>query len=1277
MSNPVFCRTLAASSLMFIDASVADASFLLANVPAQVKPVVLARDAIALRTITQQLKAQVQATGRPVEAVHLVCHGAPGSLRLGQTHLSRDTLPQYATLLAQWRNYLSPDAELLLYSCQTASTTAGLALLDCLSLLTGAKVAASSTLVGNASLGGDWELDVQTAPMQGMVAFPAVVQEQYAGVFNQLLVTNTNDSGPGSLRQAILDANANANVSSGLQNIALDLQPPGSPRIIYLDTPLPEIITPINLSISFSAPLTLDGQNITEVANGLTISSGGTNISGISVVNFKGYGLEIKNKGRNSISRSAFGFDMTNQIPGGNSQAGIFINNTEQNTINSSIISQNDGVGIIVSGEGAIRNQIIGNNIGIDPFFSQARGNSGTGIRLEAGTNNNTLTENDISGNGGNGLEILGSNTQNNSIAFNNIGVHRKSVQNTTEYKDAGNGKHGILIQNAVENRVTNNLITDNSEHGIYIQSSQPSSNFRFYSISSNTIGKDESKNISSGNKGDGVRLEATSIEVSRNDIIGNQGDGVSVLQGEDNIINANRITQNGGLGINLGSDGITPNDPGDIDTGANGLQNKPVLTSARIEGEKLIVQGELQTKPNQLINLDLYLNTGEDSEEGEAFITLSPRVEIDNTGQAMFESSIRIVDLPLSEGHSITDAHITATATGESGTSEFSQSIAITSGSSSNNLPVVKLVSPETNTSEGGTPSIYRLERDDAQGELNVLFQVSPESTASPEDYSVSAPGLVPLSGGVYSITFAEGQTTVGIAVTAIDDDLIEGTETLTLALRESGSYEFDEGAHFGTVAIADNDSTDETAPNAAPINQLPTSSQSTTQGEDLIFSDETENLIAVYDADTDDELQLVLSIDGGTLTLANTEGLTFSTGDGQDDEELNLTGAQTAINQALDGLRFRPDADFVGQTQLNIVTNDQDSLNPQQDEDSLRFVVFPEAGSELPLVELYDGNWLGTNSPGGQTFKLTLQSQNTGGLNELGMFRVDDAEGTIEGIAPGESGYMAAAMARSRIVMSALSNFSDNLFPGLETTRHLTMEGNSFWGFYLVTGSTTDTIKGMIANGQTPSNLALGLPESGRLRIDESDGSFTLNFDDGLGSLDFDDFKLTLTPTFNLNPVIGNNLQDQNEGELIDLRDYEGFMTATFVNFSEAAYSNELGFYTIDNAAGAIDNLMPGDSGYAAAALARRVNFSTGFDGGKLFAPFMVANGTVSDFLSQNPTNQFHGEVHTYFAFMGANPDKIDHVRLLGDNTFAFEDLLGGGDFDYNDAVIQATFV
>ncbi|MFZ4558115.1 MAG: DUF4114 domain-containing protein, partial [Pseudanabaena sp.] len=75
---------------------------------------------------------------------------------------------------------------------------------------------------------------------------------------------------------------------------------------------------------------------------------------------------------------------------------------------------------------------------------------------------------------------------------------------------------------------------------------------------------------------------------------------------------------------------------------------------------------------------------------------------------------------------------------------------------------------------------------------------------------------------------------------------------------------------------------------------------------------------------------------------------------------------------------------------------------------------------------------------------------------------------------------------------------------------------------------------------------------------------------------------------------------------------------------------------------------------------------------DGGSLFAPFIIANGNVNQVLNSPSASQ----PAVYFSYLGANPDKVDHIRLLGSNAWGFEDLAGGGDRDFNDIVIRANF-
>jgi hypothetical protein len=174
--------------------------------------------------------------------------------------------------------------------------------------------------------------------------------------------------------------------------------------------------------------------------------------------------------------------------------------------------------------------------------------------------------------------------------------------------------------------------------------------------------------------------------------------------------------------------------------------------------------------------------------------------------------------------------------------------------------------------------------------------------------------------------------------------------------------------------------------------------------------------------------------------------------------------------------------------------------------------------------------------------------------------------------------------------------------------------------------------------------------------------------------------------------NIPIGAKSQGLTQGRLIDLSDaaYVGkTLKADIVTKSDASYTNTIGFYVVEDAVlGTIKTstgtiIKPGDANYAAEAIksavsslsANKTDSKTGIDivGGKIYAPVVVAQGTLADFTSKNATNGGDGnQVHAYFNYLGANPDKLDHFRLLGNNTFGVEDLYGTGDRDFNDVVV-----
>ncbi|MGB3636092.1 MAG: DUF4114 domain-containing protein [Rivularia sp. (in: cyanobacteria)] len=108
----------------------------------------------------------------------------------------------------------------------------------------------------------------------------------------------------------------------------------------------------------------------------------------------------------------------------------------------------------------------------------------------------------------------------------------------------------------------------------------------------------------------------------------------------------------------------------------------------------------------------------------------------------------------------------------------------------------------------------------------------------------------------------------------------------------------------------------------------------------------------------------------------------------------------------------------------------------------------------------------------------------------------------------------------------------------------------------------------------------------------------------------------------------------------------------------------------------------INPEDRGYAEAALNQRLenlelrrdtgNIADEISGGAMLVPFLIANGTVQDWIEQNNDNQSTDAPIAYFSFASANPDSKQHIRQIG-NELQFEDLFGGGDNDFNDFVAK----
>ena len=171
---------------------------------------------------------------------------------------------------------------------------------------------------------------------------------------------------------------------------------------------------------------------------------------------------------------------------------------------------------------------------------------------------------------------------------------------------------------------------------------------------------------------------------------------------------------------------------------------------------------------------------------------------------------------------------------------------------------------------------------------------------------------------------------------------------------------------------------------------------------------------------------------------------------------------------------------------------------------------------------------------------------------------------------------------------------------------------------------------------------------------------------------------------------PVLGTEGQTA-ENRIINLTQAaSSTVTASIEVFRDAGYDNMVGFYVVEDAAGRVTDpltgtvLAPEDVGYAKAAIAQRIDMTlTGVNGetttytsemltGSLLSTFIISNGTVDALLDADAAN----DPAVFFSQLGANSDRTDHVRLLGDNTFGYEDLIGGGDMDFNDMVVKVSF-
>jgi hypothetical protein len=166
-------------SVFFIDARVADIENLTMQLPSGSEWFLISGDSHGLFQIQQALANRTN-----LDAIHLITHGSPGSVSLGNGVLNEGNINEFKQQLESLGKSLKPTGDLLIYGCDVGSGQAGQQFIERVAKLTAADVAASNDKTGSSLLGGDWELE----------ATYGVVKEQPDNFQNyeQLLVTEDN-----------------------------------------------------------------------------------------------------------------------------------------------------------------------------------------------------------------------------------------------------------------------------------------------------------------------------------------------------------------------------------------------------------------------------------------------------------------------------------------------------------------------------------------------------------------------------------------------------------------------------------------------------------------------------------------------------------------------------------------------------------------------------------------------------------------------------------------------------------------------------------------------------------------------------------------------------------------------------------------------------------------------------------------------------------------------------------------------------------------------------
>ena len=633
---------------------------------------------------------------------------------------------------------------------------------------------------------------------------------------------------------------------------------------------------------------------------------------------------------------------------------------------------------------------------------------------------------------------------------------------------------------------------------------------------------------------------------------------------------------------------------------------------------------------------------------------------------------------------------------------------------------PIITVVATNATSTEGIGEGLFTFAR--TGGDLNSALKI---------DFDLSGNATTRQGYGTRtgSVTFAAGSNTATLGVPVANNNVFNAARSCVVTLRKGSGYSFDETIGTAKVSIID----DEQAPVISIDDVTITEANST---KDLTFtvslSNASDDIVTVDYASADGTaiVDCDYTAATGTLSFAPSDLIpdttTFTPGetrktitvkiDGDADVEdtetflLNLknavggsigkaTGIGTIENDDLapvivvgvptGGNQIPLIPDVIEKPPVIVGANPTTPINNIKPEVVIDKNKQPLGSGLQSIAKIIDLQSVSSN----QTVQATFSVQRSAGYdNHVSFYKIEDAQGTIISqtgvtLKPGDAGYLATA------IQNRLQNIDLLGINGQTVTSRSNVQGGAIYAPLIIANDKPDSVNLNFSNVYTAYSAA-NADKIEHIRL-LSDNTFGFEDTRSGGDKDFNDtiVKANFTTASNPQDLVLDvvKLTPTSTAVNLNLTSYAGQnLKADITTTSNAAYNNNVGFYVVEDAIGTIELsdgsfVKPGDASYAAEAVKNALANSlqagksdTKIDlniaGGKIYAPVVIAQGTLNDFISKNPTNGGGANnIHAYFNYLGANSDKADHFRLIGDNSFGVEDVYGGGDKDFNDLVVS----